>query len=67
MFLKMVAKIVGSCVDCHMPMQQSKAIVSDLNGKRIAAQVRTHWIKVYPAEAGVSLREESGAAQVNVR
>ena len=65
MFSKQGAKIAVGCVDCHMPMQQSKAIVSDLNGKRIAARVRTHWIKVYP-EARASRLEELGAGHAGV-
>jgi hypothetical protein len=30
-----------------MPVQQSKAIVSDVNGTDVNANVRNHWIKVY--------------------
>ena len=51
-YRKMGAKIAGGCIDCHMPMQQSKAISSDSNGKQIKARVRNHWIKVYP-DAGM--------------
>jgi hypothetical protein len=47
-YRKMGAKIASGCIDCHMPMQQSKAISSDWNGKQIKARVRNHWIKVYP-------------------
>ena len=56
-FPKIGDKISGGCVDCHMPLLQSKAIVSDLNGKRIAARVRTHWIKVYSEEGEVTRLE----------
>lgn len=49
---KFGAKISSGCVGCHMPVQDSKAITTDSNGKRVQARVRTHWIKVYP---GVSL------------
>jgi hypothetical protein len=48
MFAKIGAKIPSGCVDCHMPMQESKAITTDSNGKRVKARVRNHWIKVYP-------------------
>ena len=44
---KLGAKISGGCVDCHMPVQDSNAIATDSNGKRVQARVRTHWIKVY--------------------
>lgn len=45
---KLSKKITSGCVDCHMPVQESKAITTDSNGKRIQARVRTHWIKIYP-------------------
>ena len=38
----------GSCVDCHMPLQESNLIVSGLEGKEERALVRTHWIRVWP-------------------
>ena len=40
--------LVGRCVDCHMPLQSSNLIVSALEGESKQAQVRSHWIKVYP-------------------
>jgi hypothetical protein len=46
-FGKMGAKIATGCIDCHMPIQQSKAISSDSEGRQIKAPVRNHWIKVY--------------------
>jgi hypothetical protein len=44
--------ISNNCVDCHMPMEQSKAIVVLLPGKDAPtpAQMRSHYIKVYPNE-----------------
>lgn len=39
--------LAGRCVDCHMPLQSSNAIVSTLGGAQQQAQVRSHWIKVY--------------------
>lgn len=60
---KMGAKIAMGCVDCHMPVQQSKAIVTASNGKQIKARVRNHWIKVYP-DTGISRLEESGAGTI---
>jgi hypothetical protein len=48
MSAKLGPKIADDCIDCHMPVQRSKAIVASSNGKQIRAQVRNHWIKVYP-------------------
>ena len=48
-FVKLGAKIRENCIDCHMPLQDSKLIVSDLNGEQVKARIRNHWIKVYPA------------------
>ena len=38
----------ATCIDCHMPNQTSKSLVLDIDEERIGAQVRTHWIRVYP-------------------
>jgi hypothetical protein len=47
-FAKLGARIRQNCIDCHMPVQDSNLIVSDLNGEQIKARIRNHWIKVYP-------------------
>jgi Cytochrome c554 and c-prime len=52
------AKRIGTairrnCIDCHMPMKQTAAIVSVTAGREVRASIRTHWIKVYPADAAV--------------
>ena len=47
MYAKLGAQIANNCIDCHMPVQQSKVIVSDVNGTDVKANVRNHWIKVY--------------------
>ena len=47
-FLKLGAKIRENCIDCHMPLQNSNLIVSDLNAEQFKARIRNHWIKVYP-------------------
>lgn len=52
MFLKLGHPIVGNCVDCHMPNQQTNLIVFDVNGKKARPRMRNHWIKIYP-EVGV--------------
>jgi Cytochrome c554 and c-prime len=48
MFAKLGRQIAANCVDCHMPVQASSMLVVDANDKRVSANVRTHWIKVYP-------------------
>lgn len=48
LFVKRGHAIAGRCVDCHMPLQESNAIVSAFNGKTERAVVRTHLIRVYP-------------------
>jgi hypothetical protein len=51
LFAKQGHALAGRCVDCHMPLQSSKLIVSSLEGKQEQAQVRNHWIRVYPETA----------------
>jgi hypothetical protein len=48
-FAKVGARIRGNCIDCHMPVQESNLIISNVNGKQIKARMRNHWIKVYAA------------------
>jgi hypothetical protein len=43
--------IAQRCVDCHMPVQESKLIESSGGGKELKAELRNHWIKVW-APAG---------------
>jgi len=44
--------ITQNCIDCHMPVQPSKAIVFLEQGKDMptAASMRNHFIKIYPEE-----------------
>jgi hypothetical protein len=44
---KLGPKIAQNCIDCHMPLQQTNAIVSETGDKVIRTKMRTHWIKVY--------------------
>ena len=44
----MGAKIAQNCIDCHMPVQSTNAIVSETAGQIIRPKMRNHWIKVYP-------------------
>jgi hypothetical protein len=41
-------KIVRNCIDCHMPLQQTSAIVSKTANRTLHASIRSHWIKAYP-------------------
>jgi Cytochrome c554 and c-prime len=44
---KMGPKIANNCIDCHMPVEQTNAIVSETRDKLIRTTMRTHWIKIY--------------------
>jgi len=46
-YVKLGAKLRENCIDCHMPVQDSNLIVSDLVGEQVKARIRNHWIKVY--------------------
>ena len=46
------ADIAKNCVDCHMQVQDSDVIVSNVAGKQVKMRIRNHWIKVYAAPAG---------------
>jgi hypothetical protein len=50
---KLGHSIVNKCIDCHMPVQQTNAIVSQTASQTVHAKMRNHWIKVY-ANAGES-------------
>jgi hypothetical protein len=38
----------AGCVDCHMPLVDSKLMNVPVNGKRHSFAVRSHWIGIYP-------------------
>jgi len=44
---KIGPRIVDNCIDCHMPLQQTQAIVSVTAGRVLRTSIRTHWIKIY--------------------
>jgi mono/diheme cytochrome c family protein len=48
----MGATINTNCIDCHMPVQPSKAIAVQLEGSTtpLAALIRSHYISIYPQE-----------------
>lgn len=45
-------KIADKCIDCHMPVEQTNAIVSETADRVVRTKMRTHWIKVYPSGSG---------------
>ena len=48
LYRKQGQQLAGRCVDCHMPNQPTRLIISSWNGRTVAPRVRNHWIKVYP-------------------
>ena len=52
-------RLVGRCVDCHMPALTSTVISGSVVGRELRVQVRTHWIKVYPLAEPVSVPYDS--------
>jgi hypothetical protein len=48
MFKTIGAKITNNCINCHMPIQSTNAIISETAGQSIRPKMRTHWIKIYP-------------------
>lgn len=55
---KFGSRITHDCISCHMPLQQTNAIVSETAGKRLRTSIRTHWIKVYPGTETMELHKE---------
>ena len=51
-----------NCIDCHMPLQNSKVITFRTGGSQLAQQYRTHRIAVYDIQA--PQREERVVARV---
>jgi hypothetical protein len=50
-FPKMGHAIDTRCVDCHMPLQETGKIVSQVDGGAIRPMVRNHQIAIYPESA----------------
>jgi hypothetical protein len=46
-FKRMGDKIATKCIDCHMPVEETKKIVSTTAGQVVRATMRNHWIKIY--------------------
>jgi hypothetical protein len=56
-FPKLGHAIDTRCVDCHMPLQETGKIVSQLDGSTIRPMVRNHQIAIYP-EVALSIAKE---------
>ena len=41
---------IHDCIDCHMPMQESRVLFSNTNGKKLMPKVRNHQIAIYAGE-----------------
>lgn len=50
-FSKMPTPAVTNCVDCHMPIQESKSLTVSMENQNVADPVRNHWIRIYPSSA----------------
>jgi len=50
-FAKLGAEKIQNCIDCHMPLQESRALFSHTNGKTVRPKVRNHRIAIYADEA----------------
>lgn len=40
--------IANNCIDCHMPVEPTRVIISETADKIVRATMRNHWIKIYP-------------------
>jgi len=48
MYKTMGKQIATNCIDCHMPLLTTSAIVATRGDESIGTKIRTHWIKIYP-------------------
>jgi hypothetical protein len=44
---KLGPDIAKNCIDCHMQVQESDVIVSNVASKQVKMRIRNHWIKIY--------------------
>jgi hypothetical protein len=47
---KLGHRIADNCIDCHMPVEQTNAIVSETGDQVIRTNMRSHTIAVYPQQ-----------------
>jgi len=50
------------CISCHMPLQQSKTLVSVTRGKPITPTIRNHRIAIYPSPPAIEQQGDSALA-----
>jgi Cytochrome c554 and c-prime len=50
MYKAMGEQLAKNCIDCHMPLLATRAILATRGDETIGTKIRTHWIKVYPAQ-----------------
>ena len=67
LYPKLGRKIADNCVDCHMPKLTSNTIISFNAGAQLQPQVRTHWIKVYPANPQPQLHSRTAVTSRGAR
>jgi len=53
-FATMGAQIAGKCIGCHMPLQRSVVLFSEVDGQQLHPTVRNHHIGIYAAASGGS-------------
>jgi hypothetical protein len=51
-FAQMGAQLTGKCVGCHMPLQRSVVLFSEVDGQELHPTVRNHHIGIYPETPG---------------
>jgi hypothetical protein len=56
---KLGNRITRNCIDCHMPVEPTKAVMPVTAGRVERAAMRNHWIKVYP-KSSIEIEEHSG-------
>jgi hypothetical protein len=50
-YAKLGDQIVRNCIDCHMPLQDSRVLFSNTGGKKLTPKVRNHRIAVYASDS----------------
>lgn len=53
MAAKLGHAVANQCIECHMPVEKTNAIVSETAGQVVQATMRNHWIKVYADHSSV--------------
>jgi hypothetical protein len=50
-YAKMGDQMIRNCIDCHMPLQDSRVLFSNTGGKKLTPKVRNHRIAIYAGES----------------